>query len=196
MHDFGKLTAYPEPVITQPEIRDEKGNLIVPQRTVNILTLKDKDGNIWHDLFRQHPHPFYIAITDDNIIISMESDPESSQITGHRIIGIDDDFGETRGPGGSVYGKTWDGSQIGALPPVLPDLSQRQIRRGLLEMGVLDKVDATIDNLSSPTREQTRISWDYSTSFHRQSPLLKSIMNELDLTDDQVDEMWLKMASL
>lgn len=42
----------------------------------------------------------------------MTDDIEQTQIAGLEIIGIDDDFGYTFGPGGSVYGKIWTGEKI------------------------------------------------------------------------------------
>lgn len=96
MHDFGKLTAYPKQIVIQPEVRDDKGTIIIPQRTTSILTLKDKD----------------------------------------RIIA----------------------------------------------------------GFPSPLKEQAEIEWNYGTSFSRNSPLLKPIMQQLELSDEEVDTHWQRIA--
>ena len=112
MKNFGKLTATLEEIKLGEDITDEKDNIVQPANTVKINVLKDKDGVEWHELFKQYPHKFYIAVDDDKHIISMTDDPEQSQIAGLDIIGIDEDYGETFGQGGSVYGKLWDLSLI------------------------------------------------------------------------------------
>ncbi|MCT6870757.1 MAG: hypothetical protein M3Z70_02810, partial [Bartonella sp.] len=107
MKNFGKLTATLEEIKLGEDIKDEKGNIVQPANTVKINVLKDKDGVEWHELFKRYPHKFYIAVDDNKHIISMTDDPEQSQIAGFDIIGIDENYGETFGQGGSVYGKLW-----------------------------------------------------------------------------------------
>ena len=106
MHDFGVLTGQVETFL----LRDADGEVIGVSPPV--MVLYDDAGVRWQTLFSEHPHPWYIAVTDDNLVCSLESDPEHSQIAGTRIIGIDSDFGFTRGAGGTVYGKKWTGSAI------------------------------------------------------------------------------------
>lgn len=98
MKDFGKFTAHHEKV-------DVEGI------SNSILIFRDTNGVDWFDLAKEFPHPFYIAVHDDGRIYSMEPDFQSSQIAGH-LIGIDSDFGYTRGHGGTVYGKIWNGAAI------------------------------------------------------------------------------------
>jgi len=64
------------------------------------------------DVLAANPHPFYIAVDDDNTVVAMEEMPELMQIPHHDIIGIDETQGFTHGEGGNVYGKVWNGGAI------------------------------------------------------------------------------------
>lgn len=123
MRDFGKFTADTE-IIELPPLPtgvSEDGDPIFGEpRKQPILIFRDKNGNDWFDLAKKFPHPFYIAVDDDGRIYSMETDFQSSQIAGH-LIGIDSNYGFTRGPGGTVYGKIWNGTAI-VEPPKEPEL--------------------------------------------------------------------------
>lgn len=98
------------------------------------LSFRNANGVEWQDLVAQfEPFDFYIAMTDEGRIVSMESDPDASQIAGLEIIGINvsEDFNFTNGPGGTIYGKIWNGSTIidPALTPTPADVDQERDRR-------------------------------------------------------------------
>ena len=198
MKNFGKLTATLEEIKLGEDIKDEKGNIVQPANTVKINVLKDKDGIEWHDLFKKYPHKFYIAIDDTKHIISMTDDPEQSQIAGFDIIGIDGNYGETYGPGGSVYGKLWDGEKIVAPPPVFPPLTARQFWQAALVIGVREENLTTgIANKDSPfyiedeeERESVLIDITKATSFTRDFPLLKKMAEVNKIPDTQLDTLW------
>ena len=198
MKNFGKLTATLEEIKLGEDIKDEKGNIVQPANTVKINVLKDKDGVEWHDLFKQYPHKFYIAVDDDKHIISMTDDPEQSQIVGFDIIGIDENYGETFGQGGSVYGKLWDGEKIVAPPPVFPPLTARQFWQAALVIGVREEdLIADIANKDSPffiadekDRESVLIDISKATTFTRDYKLLKKMAEVNKIPDEQLDTLW------
>ena len=198
MKNFGKLSITLEEIKLGEDIKDEKGNIIQKAATVIIHVLKDKDGIEWHDLFKKYPHKFYIAIDDTKHIISMTDDPELSQIAGFDIIGIDGNYGETYGPGGSVYGKLWDGEKIVAPPPVFPPLTARQFWQAALAIGVREENLTTgIANKDSPfyiedeeERESVLIDITKATSFTRDFPLLKKMAEVNKIPDTQLDTLW------
>lgn len=79
------------------------------------LVFKDVDGVEWHDLVSQFgPFDQFIAVDETGHVVSMEKDPDSMQVGGLEIIGLNvgPDFSWTRGPGGNVYGKIWNGTVI------------------------------------------------------------------------------------
>ena len=198
MKNFGKLTATNEIVKIGSNITDDKGNVIIPAPTIRIQVLKDKDGNEWHDLFKKYPHKFYIAVDDNNHIISMTDDPDASQIAGFDIIGIDENYGETYGQGGSVYGKQWDGEKIVAPAPVFPTLSARQFWQAAFAIGVKEEnLIADIANKDSPffvadddDRESVLIDITKATSFTRNYKLLKKMAEVNKIPDEQLDTLW------
>ncbi|MBI0020951.1 hypothetical protein H3S90_07615 [Bartonella sp. W8097] len=198
MKNFGKLSITLEEIKLGEDIKDKKGNIIQKAATVIIHVLKDKDGIEWHDLFKKYPHKFYIAIDDTKHIISMTDDPEQSQIAGFDIIGIDGNYGETFGPGGSVYGKLWDGEKIVAAPPVFPPLTARQFWQAALVIGVREENLTTgIANKDSPfyiedeeERESVLIDITKATSFTRDFPLLKKMAEVNKIPDTQLDTLW------
>ncbi len=96
MMNFGKMTV-------KPSIVKVYGVQYI------IYLYCNADGVDLVEAARSNPHPFYIAIDENSRVISMTDDIEQSQIAGYEIIGIDSDYGETFGPGGSVYGKKWNG---------------------------------------------------------------------------------------
>ncbi|MBI0021037.1 hypothetical protein H3S90_08055 [Bartonella sp. W8097] len=198
MKNFGKLAASEEKIKLGEDIKDDKGNIVQKAATVTIYVLKDKDGIEWHDLFEKYPHKFYMAIDDTKHIISMADDPEQSQIAGFDIIGIDGNYGETFGPGGSVYGKLWDGEKIVAPAPVFPPLSARQFWQAAFAIGVKEEdLIADIANKDSPffiadddDRESALIDITKATSFTRDFPLLKKMAEVNKIPDAQLDTLW------
>ena len=198
MKNFGKLAITREEIKLGEDIKDEKDNIVQKAGTVILNILKDKDGIEWHDLFKQYPHKFYIAVDDTKHIISMTDDPEQSQIAGFDIIGIDDDYGETFGQGGSVYGKLWDGEKIVAAPPVFPPLTARQFWQAALAIGVKEEdLIADIANKDSPfyiadeeERESVLIDIKKATSFARDFPLLEKMAKVNKIPDAQLDTLW------
>ena len=198
MKNFGKLTATLEEIKLGEDIKDDKGNIVQSANTVKINVLKDKDGVEWHDLFKQYPHKFYIAVDNTGSIISMTDKPEHSQIAGFDIIGIDEDYGETFGKGGSVYGKLWDGEKIVAPPPVFPPLTARQFWQAAFAIGVKEEnLIADIANKDSPffiadddDRESVLIDITKATSFTRDYKLLKKMAEVNKIPDAQLDTLW------
>lgn len=186
MKNFGKLIFSPETVsilvsplveIDVPDVVDQAGNVVSPGRKevvperrqdVQIMVLRNADGIEWHHLFKQFPHPWYIAVQSDGTIISMESDPEQSQITNCELWGIDSNFSFTRGTGGTVYGKIWDGKKITSRP-VIPQnipLSADQFYSLLDTIGKLDQFTAAIETVSPTAKKMTcRNQFNNSVSF-------------------------------
>jgi len=193
MHDFGKLTLKIETVETGDG---------TPTR---IGVFYDAAGVEWHDLVRSQPtFDFYVALDEDDKVISMETDPECSQIGGVRIIGISaaEASGFTRGPGGTVYGMKWNGTQIvnpidimspeekrAAMRPLTP----REFRDALIDNDIIpDDVTAVINQIADPkARAKALNAWEYPTQFLRTDPLLEQIEVSFNLTPEAIDAMWI-----
>lgn len=101
MHSYGKLR------MEKKTIENEN------QPPIVIGVFFDANDEEWHSVFRATPSNWYVAINDDNIVVSAEQDAEESQIAGYTILGLDDLSGyENHHGNGSVYGKYWDGTKI------------------------------------------------------------------------------------
>ena len=74
-------------------------------------------------------------------------------------------------------------------PPVLAPstVTMRQARLALLQVGLLDEVDAAVSELGSAAR----IEWEYAQSVQRENPLVQS----LALSEAQLDDLFTLAAT-
>lgn len=78
------------------------------------------------------------------------------------------------------------------LPEPTPQvITMRQARLQLLEVGLLDDVEALV-----AIDRKSQIEWEYANEVYRQSPLVESVKEAMSLTDEQIDEMFLKASKL
>lgn len=105
---------------------------------------------------------------------------------------------------GSVGGIGWlyDGQTLTAPPPpppVIPKVvTMAQARKALIMGGVsIAQVDATINAIEDDTqRELAQTDWEYSATLRRDSPLVTSLGPLLELTESQVDDLFLLADTL
>ena len=76
------------------------------------------------------------------------------------------------------------------VPPVI---SPRQIRLELLEHSITgsDMVNL-LNTLSSPTKEQALIEWEYASEFRRDNALLNQVATMLNFTQDDLDHLFIE----
>lgn len=203
MKDFGVFTS------SQEEVDAGDGTKI------NVLVFRDADGVDWFELAKEHPHPFYIAVDENGRVRSMEPHHESSQIAGH-LIGIDSDYGYTRGPGGTVYGKLWNGTAIvepEPEPEPIPDeISRRQFFQHLAATAIITKAEALaamqggvipaplqaiIDQLpTEDDRFEAQMFVVGAQNFNRLHWLTDKVRQAMAWTLEQRDEFWREAAKL
>lgn len=76
------------------------------------------------------------------------------------------------------------------LPP-LEALNAKQIRLGLLAMGITEQdIEAKLALLDEPEKTQALIAWRYAPSYVRTDPLLVQIAAAMQLDDATIDEFW------
>lgn len=98
--------------------------------------------------------------------------------------------------GDPVIGSTWTGSAWTAPPTPepapLPPLTRRQLRLGLLSIGITaEDVEAEINAIVDPTeRAYGMIEWQDATQFRRDHPLIAQVAVALALPPEQVDDLW------
>lgn len=179
MKNFGKFTAHNENI--------DIGN----GEQASVIIFRDVNGVDWFELAAQFPHPWYIVVDDNSVIVSMEESHESTQIAGYTIIGIDSNFGYTRGPGGTVYGKIWDGSAIVEPPVELPPLETWRIDAALQLRNETWDVAAKIATLPVQQRVVYNSQWRNKGSFERADDLVvNGIMVWFSISSPDMDDIW------
>lgn len=74
---------------------------------------------------------------------------------------------------------------------VIPtSITMRQCRLELLAQGVLDQVNTLLEG-----NAEALIEWEYATTIERSNMLVTTIQNALNLTDEQLDEMFLSASN-
>ena len=79
----------------------------------------------------------------------------------------------------------------------LRPLTRRQFRLALLDVGLLDDLEATISNIEDTT-EKKRIDIEYTESdkFARTSEIVKTMFALINQTEEQINELWEKALAL
>lgn len=79
----------------------------------------------------------------------------------------------------------------------IADVTPRQIRMALLEVGITETmIDNIINSLSSPTKEAAMIAWKYSTAFQRNNALIPIVAQMLNYNSTQLDNLWIHAGTL
>lgn len=81
---------------------------------------------------------------------------------------------------------------------IVPEkISARQLRSALILKGIqLSTIDAVIDSLPDPQRSLAKVDWEYSTNFYRQNSMINQLAGAMQLTSEQVDDIFILGASL
>ena len=75
---------------------------------------------------------------------------------------------------------------------IIPEvITMRQARLQLLEVGLLDDVEALV-----ALDRKSQIEWEYASEVYKQSQLVEAIKGSLNLTDTQIDNMFVEASKL
>lgn len=89
--------------------------------------------------------------------------------------------------------KTFDPNPPVAVAPGIPQsVTPRQARLALLGAGLLDQVTTSVNSAGGATL----ITWEYASVFLRTDPLITQIGASLNLTDAQIDALFVQAATL
>ncbi len=83
-----------------------------------------------------------------------------------------------------------------APPVIYPDLTARQLRLGLNSLGKLAVVEAAINQLPDPAKSEAKIEWEFASTFRRDHPLIIQISPILNLSNEQIDAVWLEYSQV
>lgn len=74
-------------------------------------------------------------------------------------------------------------------PVLIPaSISMRQARLALLGAGLLESVKELVGQMPQPNQ----IEWEYATDVHRDSPLVSALASALNLSNEQLDNLFLE----
>lgn len=89
-------------------------------------------------------------------------------------------------------GEMWV-SDSSAIPQ---KLTARQARLALHNIGKLAEVPAAIAALSEPQKTNAEIEWEYATHIERSNPFVAVLASALQLTDEQIDLLFIEGVKL
>ena len=72
------------------------------------------------------------------------------------------------------------------VAPVPVEVLPRQFRRALRQTGLRDAVEAAV----AAADEETRDTWEYAVTIERDHPMLIAMATALDVTSEQLDELF------
>ena len=80
-----------------------------------------------------------------------------------------------------------------ASKPIVPDsISQMKLRKQLILSGIsIDSIDALIQSLPQPNRDLIYTMWEYAVVFDRHNPELNAMAQMLEITQQQLDEIFI-----
>lgn len=96
-------------------------------------------------------------------------------------------------------GDTFDGSAFSRPEPVVAvpaRVTVRQARLALLGAGLLTDAETALNGLSSPQKEAALIEWEYAQNVERNHSLIAAMATALELTDAEVDQLFITAATL
>ena len=72
------------------------------------------------------------------------------------------------------------------------EVTQRQLRLELLERGITaEMIDGIIDNFPEPEKTQAKIEFEFASYFERQHPLINQLGSVFDLSENDLNEIFI-----
>lgn len=81
-------------------------------------------------------------------------------------------------------------------PPVPSVVSMRQAQLALLQAGLLHSIQPIIDSMSEPGKSIASIEWNKSSEVHRYEGFALTMASLLNLTEDQLDDLFILAGTL
>lgn len=98
-------------------------------------------------------------------------------------------------------GSGWTVLESRPVPPepviaVPESVTMRQARLAMLGAGILDDVEALIQQMPGDEGRAARIDWEYALDVRRDWPLINALGSQLGLTEQQIDELFIGAAAV
>jgi hypothetical protein len=124
----------------------------------------------------------HAGMVENVIIVGIGFDPG----VGRALIELAED--SPVGPGWTYDGQDFTPPQI--VEPVPEAVTARQARLALLGAGLLSTVEQALSGMAGLQGDAARIEWEYALEIRRDSPLIGAIAPMLNLTTQQVDDLF------
>lgn len=102
--------------------------------------------------------------------------------------------------GNEGIGWGYDGQYFTAptqAPPIVPqEITMRQARLALLDIGLLANVQTAINTLPEPDKTKAQIEWEYSNALQRNNPFVTTLGTALGLSSDDIDNLFITASGL
>jgi len=90
-----------------------------------------------------------------------------------------------------------EAAELARLKALIPkSVTMRQARLALLENGLLDTVQQAIANMQGVEGDKARIEWEFSSAVERDKQLVLSLTSALNLTETQLDALFILANTL
>lgn len=94
-------------------------------------------------------------------------------------------------------GKAIQGWNVVKLLVKVPEkVTMRQARLALHSSGILPLVQPAIEALQEPAKTTAQIEWDYSSEVFRHKEFVNMLGQQLGLSDEQIDELFIQASTL
>lgn len=78
------------------------------------------------------------------------------------------------------------------IEEIVPEkISSRQLRSQLIIQGFnLETIEQALNQMPEPNRSLAKVDWEYATNFYRNNPMIVAVGQLLNLTSEQIDEIF------
>lgn len=80
--------------------------------------------------------------------------------------------------------------------PIPQEITMRQARLALLDIGLLANVQTAINTLPEPDKTKAQIEWEYSNALQRDNPFVTTLGTALGLSSDDIDNLFITASGL
>ena len=85
----------------------------------------------------------------------------------------------------------WEAIQVEPEEIVPEKISSRQLRSQLILQGFnLETIEQALNQLPEPNRSLAKVDWEYATNFYRNNAMIVAVGQLLNLTNEQIDEIF------
>lgn len=102
--------------------------------------------------------------------------------------------------GNEGIGWLYDGESFSPPPPppvqIPQEITMRQARLALLDIGLLANVPVAIDSLPEPDKTKAQIEWEYSNALQRGNPFVAVLGTALGLSSQDIDNLFITAKGL